>query len=132
MVFFEGENMVEKINKFEQIVLDTITKLRNKHKITDAETILKDIQRNAATNRILIDVEGNIDLLIAYGKLEHPPTAKGLESFFILKKTETIGNVNDDNREVSDDTFISELPHGTPIPFSVESPEFSNDVNRHF
>ena len=124
--------MVEKINKFEQIVLDTIIKLPSKNKRIDAETILKDIQRNAATNWALIDVEGNIDLLIASGKLEHPPTAKGLDSFFILKKTDTIPNVNDDNREVSDDKFISELPHGTPIPFSVVSPEFSNDINRHF
>ena len=66
--------MVEKINKFEQIVLDTIIKLPSKNKRKDAETILKDIQTNAATNWTLIDVEGNIDLLIASGKLEHPWT----------------------------------------------------------
>ena len=36
------------------------------------------------------------------------------------------------NREVSDNTFSSELVHGTPIPFFVESPKFSSDVNRHF
>ena len=124
--------MVEKLNKFEQIVLETITKLRSKNKRTDAETIFKDIQRNAATNWALIDVEGNIDLLITSGKLEHPPNANGLDSFFILKKTDTICNVNDDNREVSDDTFISELVHRNPIPFSVESPEFSSHADRHF
>ena len=42
--------MVEKINKFEQIIVDTITKLRNKSKIPDAETIFKDMQKNTATN----------------------------------------------------------------------------------
>ena len=45
---------------------------------------------------------------------------------------DTICNVNDDNREASDNTFSSELVHGTSIPFFVESPEFSIDVNRHF
>ena len=45
---------------------------------------------------------------------------------------DTICNVNDDNREASDNTFSTELVHGTSIPFFVESPEFSIDVNRHF
>ena len=124
--------MVEKINKFEQIVVDTIIKLRSKNKRPDAETIFKDIQRNVATNWTIKDVEHNIDLLIASGKLENRPTAKGLDSFFIVKTANTICNVNDDNREVSDNTFSSELVHGTPKPFFVASPEFSNDVNRHF
>ena len=120
------------INKFEQIVVDTTIKLRSKNKRPDAETIFKDIQRNVATNWTIKDVEHNIDLLIASGKLENRPTAKGLDSFFIVKTANTICNVNDDNREVSDKTFSFELVHGTPIPFFVESPEFSNDVNRHF
>ena len=124
--------MVEKMNKFEQIVVDKIIKLRSKNKRPDAETIFKDIQKNAATNWTIKDVEGNIDLLIASGKLENRPTAKGLGSFVILKTADTICNVNDDNREVSDNTFSSELAHGTSITFFVESPEFSNDVNRHF
>ena len=74
----------------------------------------------------------NIDLLIPSGKLGNRPTAKGLDAFFILKKADAICNVNDDNREVSGDTFNSELVHRTRIAFFVESPEFSKDVNRHF
>ena len=35
--------MVETINKFEQIVVDTISKLRSKNKRPDQETIFKDI-----------------------------------------------------------------------------------------
>ena len=70
--------------------------------------------------------------MIASGKLENRQTAKGLDSFFIVKTANTIYNVDDDNREVSDNTFTSELVHGTPIPFFLESPEFSNNVNRHF
>ena len=123
--------MVEKINKFEQIVVYAIIKLRRKNKRPDSEIIFKDIQRNTAPNWTVKDVERNIDLLIASGKLENWPTAKGLDSFFILKRADTICNVSDDNREVSDNTFSSELVHGTP-PFFVESPELSNDVNRHF
>ena len=42
--------MVEKINKFDQIVIDTIIKLRSENKRPDAETIFKDIERNVATN----------------------------------------------------------------------------------
>ena len=64
--------------------------------------------------------------------LIYRPTAEGLDPFFILKTTDTVGNVNDYNWEVSDNTFSSELVHETPIPFFVKSPEFSNDVNRHF
>ena len=123
--------MVEKINKFKQIVVDTIIKLWSKNKRPDAETIFKDIQRNFNFWTIK-DVKRNIDLLIASGKLENRPTAKGLDSFFIVKTANIIRNVNDDNREVSDNIFSSELVHGTPIPFFVESPKFSNDVNRHF
>ena len=70
--------------------------------------------------------------MIPSGKLENRPTAKVLDSFFILKTADTICNVNDNNREVSDNKFSSELVHGTTIAFFVESPEFSNDVNRHF
>ena len=33
---------------------------------------------------------------------------------------------------MSDNTFSSEPVRGNPIPFYVEIPEFSNDVNRHF
>ena len=73
--------MIEKISKFEQIVVDKISKLRSKNKRPDAETIFKDIQKNAATIWIIKDVEGNIDLLIASGKLENRPTAKSLDSF---------------------------------------------------
>ena len=123
--------MVEKINKFEEIVDDTMTNLRRKNKRSDAETIFKDI-KNAATNWTIKDVEGNIDLLIASGKLENQTTAKGLDLFFILKTTDKVGNVNDYNGEVSDNTFSSEVVHETPIPFFVESPEPSKDVNRHF
>ena len=95
------------------------------------KTRFKDIQRNTATNWTIKDVERNIDLFVASGKLENRPTAKGLESFFIVKTTHTIYNVNDDNREVSNNTFSSELVHEIPMSFFVESPEFSNDVNRH-
>ena len=70
--------------------------------------------------------------MIASAKLENWPTAKELDSFFILKKTDTICNVNDDNREILGDTFSSELVHGTPIPFFVKSPELSNNINRYF
>ena len=49
-----------------------------------------------------------------------------------MKTTDTVGNVNDYNGEVSDNKFSSELVHEIPIPFFVESPELSNDVNRHF
>ena len=70
--------------------------------------------------------------MIASGKVGNWPTAKGLDSFFIVKTANTICNANDDNKEVSDNTFSSQLVHGTPIPFFVESPEFSNGVNRHF
>ena len=124
--------MVEKINKFEQIVVDTIIKLRSKNKRQDAETIFQDIQINAATNWIIKDVEGNIAFLIASGKLENQRTDKRSDSFFILKTTDTVGNANDYNGEDSDNTSSSELVHETPIPFFMESPEFSNDVNRHF
>ena len=55
--------MAEKINKFEQIFVDTITKLRSKNKKPDAETIFKDIQKNAATKWTIKDVEGNIDCI---------------------------------------------------------------------
>ena len=55
--------MVEKINKFEQIFVDTITKLRSKNKKPDAETIFKDIQKNAATKWTIKDVEGNTDCI---------------------------------------------------------------------
>ena len=64
--------------------------------------------------------------------LIYRPTAEGLDPFFILKTTDTAGNVNDYNGEVSDNAFSSELVHDTPIPFFVKSPEFRNDVNRHF
>ena len=90
--------MVEKINKFEQIVVYAIIKLRRKNKRPDSEIIFKDIQRNTATNWTVKDVEGNIDLLIASAKLENWPTAKGLDSFFILKRADTICNVSDDNK----------------------------------
>ena len=70
--------------------------------------------------------------MIASGKLENWPTAKRLDSFFILWTADTICNVNDGNKEVSDNIFSSELVRVTPIPFFVESPEFSNDVHRHF
>ena len=43
------------------------------------ETIFNDIQRNVATNWTIKNVECNIDLLIASGKLENRPTAKGLD-----------------------------------------------------
>ena len=105
--------MVKKIHKFEQIVLDRINKIGSKNKRADTETIFKDKQRNA-TNWTLKDVEDNIDLSIASGNLENRPTAKNLDSFIILKKTNTICNVNDDNRKVSDDAFSSELVQGTP------------------
>ena len=124
--------MVEKINNLEHIVLDTIIKLRSKNKRADAEAIFKDIERNAATNWTLKDVEVNIDLLIASGKLENWPTAKDLDSFLILKKTDRIYDVTGDNREVLNNTVSSELVHGNSAPFSLESPEFSNNVNRHF
>ena len=96
------------------------------------ETIFKDIQRNAATNWAVKDVEGNIDLLITSGRLENRSTAKGLDSFFILTTTDTIDNINNYNGEVSKNTFSSELVHGTPMAFFVESPEFSNDVSKQF
>ena len=57
--------------------------------------------------------------MIASEKLENQPTAKGLDPFFILKTTETAGNVNDYNGEVWHNTFSSELVHETPIPFFV-------------
>ena len=123
--------MVEKINKFDQIVIDTIIKLRSENKRPDAETIFKDIERNVTTNWTLKDVGSNMNLLVASGKLENRPTAKALDSFFISRKTGKIYNINDDKREVSGDTFSSELVHGTPAPFFVESPEFSTIVNRH-
>ena len=124
--------MVEKINKFEQIVVDTIIKLPIKNKRQDAETIFQDIQINAATNWTIKDVEGNIDFLIASGKLENQRTDKRSDSVFILKTTDTVGNANDYNGEDSDNTSSSELVHETPIPFFMESSKFSNDVNRHF
>ena len=95
------------------------------------ETIFKDVQRNAATNWAMKDVEGNTDLFIGSGKLENWSTAKELDSFFILKTTDTIDNINDYNGEVSNNTFSSEL-YGTPIAFFVESPEFSNNVSKQF
>ena len=70
--------------------------------------------------------------MIASGKLENQRTDKRSDSFFILKTTDTVGNTNDYNREVSDNTSSFELVHETPIPFFMESPEFSSDVNRHF
>ena len=124
--------MVEKINKFEQIVVDTIIKLPIKNKRQDAETIFQDIQINAATNWTIKDVEGNIVFLIASGKLENQRTDKRSDSVFILKTTDTVGNANDYNGEDSDNTSSSELVHETPIPFFMESSKFSNDVNRHF
>ena len=124
--------MVEKINKFQQIAVDTIIKLPSKNKRPDVETIFKDIQRNAATNWAVKDVEGNIDLLITSGRLENRSTAKGLDSFFILTTTDTIDNINNYNGEVSKNTFSSQLVHETPMAFFVESPEFSNDVSKQF
>ena len=99
--------MVEKINKFQQIAVDTIIKLLSKNKRPDVESIFKDIQRNAATNWAVKDVEGNIDLLITSGRLENQSTAKGLDAFFILKTTDAIDNINDYNGEVSNNTFSS-------------------------
>ena len=90
-IHFEWENIVEKLNNFEQIVLDTIIKLQKQkqnNKRPDVETIFKDIERNAATYWTLKDEEDNTDLLIASRKLENWPTAKVLDSFFILEKTE--------------------------------------------
>ena len=78
------------------------------------ETIFKDIKKNAATNWAVKDVEGNIDILITSGKLENRPTAKTLNSVFILKTTDTTDNINDYNGEVSNNTFTSELVHRTP------------------
>ena len=63
--------MVEKINLSKLLLM---IKLRSKNKSPDAETIFKDVQRNAATNWTINDVEGNIDLLVASGKLENRPT----------------------------------------------------------
>ena len=37
--------MVEKLNKFKQILVHTITKLRSKNKRPDAKTMFKDIQK---------------------------------------------------------------------------------------
>ena len=73
--------MVEKINKFQQIAVDTIIKLLSKNKRPDVETIFKDIQRNAATNWVVKDVEGNIDLLITSGRL-----LKDWTHFLFLKR----------------------------------------------
>ena len=67
--------------------------------------------------------------MIASGKLENRATAKRLDAFFTLKDWHNMSRMT---TEVSDDTFSSKLVHGTPIPFFVESPEFRNDVNRHF
>ena len=58
--------------------------------------------------------------MIASGKLENRSTAKELDSFFILKTTDTVGNVNDYHGEISDNTFSSELAHETPILFFVD------------
>ena len=58
--------------------------------------------------------------MIASGKLENRSTAKDLDSFFILKTTDTVGNVNDYHGEISDNTFSSELVHETPILFFVD------------
>ena len=55
-ICFELENMVKEINKFEQIVVDTIIKLRSQNKRPDTETIFKDVQRNVATNWTIKDV----------------------------------------------------------------------------
>ena len=55
-----------------------------------------------------------------------------MDSLFIQKTTDAVGNVNDYNGEVSGKTFSSELVHESPIPFFVGSPGLSNDVNRHF
>ena len=49
-----------------------------------------------------------------------------------MKTTDTIVNVNDCNGEIADNTASSELVHEIPISFFMESPELSNDVNRHF
>ena len=73
--------MVEKINKFQQIAVDTIIKLLSKNKRPDVESIFKDIQRNAATNWVVKDVEGNIDLLITSGRL-----LKDWTHFLFLKR----------------------------------------------
>ena len=73
--------MVEKKNKFQQIAVDTIIKLLSKNKRPDVETIFKDIQRNAATNWVVKDVEGNIDLLITSGRL-----LKDWTHFLFLKR----------------------------------------------
>ena len=70
--------------------------------------MFKDIERNAPTYWTLKDEEDNIDLLIGAGKLENQPTVKFLDSFFILKMTDTICNAIDSNREISDDTFSFE------------------------
>ena len=67
-IHFEWENIVEKLNNFEQIVLDTIIKLQKQkqnNKRPDAETIFKDIERNATTYWTIKDEEDNTDLLIA-------------------------------------------------------------------
>ena len=58
--------------------------------------------------------------MIASGKLENRSTAKDLDSFFILKTTDTVGNVNDYHGEISDNTFSSELVHETPRLFFVD------------
>ena len=73
--------MVEKINKFQQIAVDTIIKLLSKNKRPDVDSIFKDIQRNAATNWVVKDVEGNIDLLITSGRL-----LKDWTHFLFLKR----------------------------------------------
>ena len=38
-----------------------------------------------------------------------------MDSFFILKTTGTVGNLNDYHGEIWDNTFSSELVHETPI-----------------
>ena len=78
--------MVEKINKFEQIIVDTITKLRNKSKLPDAETIFKDMQKNTATNWTIKEVEGNIDLLIALESYKISQLLKAWTRFLFRKR----------------------------------------------
>ena len=67
--------------------------IQTKHQML--KPYFKIYKKNAATNWKIKDAEGDLDLLIASGKLENWSTAKGLDSFFILKTTDTVGNVID-------------------------------------
>ena len=69
---------------FGEQILDAMSKIRKRNKRPDAETILKDISSNSASNICISDVKEKLQELTDISKIENRKTNQGLDSYFII------------------------------------------------